>query len=222
MKYRLQFVLRLVSLLTLAVPCVAAQVYELKVQRGVPAKMRDGVVLRSDIYRPEAQGKFPVILERTPYDKKDYGVDFALRAAVHGYVFVIQDCRGRYDSDGDWEPFKYEANDGYDTVEWAASLPYSNGKVAMYGASYVGVTQMQAAIASPPHLVGIFPMFTASNYHANWVYQGGAFEQWMNESWPSSSLAPNAIERMMGRRRDANFMDSWVKKLPLLDFPLLD
>ena len=214
------FILRGVLLVGLAIPASASQIYELEVERNVPATMRDGVVLRADVYRPKAEGRFPVILERTPYDKKDYGVDFGLRAAAHGYVFITQDCRGRYNSDGDWEPFKYESNDGYDTVEWAASLPYSDGQVATYGASYVGVTQMLVAIASPPHLKGIFPMFTASNYHDNWVYQGGAFEQWFNESWPSSSLAPNALERMIARKRDANFETSWVRKLPLLDFPL--
>ena len=220
MRHLVYFCFGWVFVVGLVVSRGATPPYEITLDRNIQARMRDGVVLRADVYRPKTEGKFPVILERTPYDKKDYGVDFGLRAAARGYVFVIQDCRGRYNSDGEWEPFKYESNDGYDSVEWAASLPYSNGKVATYGASYVGVTQMLLAIAAPPHLAGIFPMFTASNYHDNWVYQGGAFEQWFNESWPSSSLAPNLTERMIARQRDTNFLLSWVQKLPLLNFPL--
>jgi putative CocE/NonD family hydrolase len=84
-------------------------------------------------------------------------------------------------------PFKHEMDDGYDTVEWAAALPHSNGKVGMFSGSYVGATQMLAAIGHPPHLAGICPVVTASNYHENWTYQGGAFEQWFNESWTSAS-----------------------------------
>ena len=96
--------------------------------RNVPAKMRDGVVLNADIYRPKAEGKFPVLLTRTPYDKRG-DRDFGPLAAAHGYVVVVQDVRGRYTSEGEWYTFKYESQDGYDTVEWAAALPYSNGKV---------------------------------------------------------------------------------------------
>ena len=155
---------------------LAAEHYDVLLERGVEAKMRDGVVLRADIYRPKADGKFPVILERTPYDKREE-VDFGLRAASLGYVAIIQDVRGRYSSDGEWDPFRHESADGYDTVEWAASLPWSNRKVGMYGGSYVGATQMLAAMASPPHLAGIHPFVTASNYHEGWTYQGGAFER---------------------------------------------
>ena len=100
--------------------------------------------------------------------------DFGPLAAARGYVVVVQDVRGRYTSEGEWYTFKYESQDGYDTVEWAAALPYSNGKVGMFGGSYVGATQMLTAIAAPPHLAGILPVVTASNYHENWTYQGGA------------------------------------------------
>jgi predicted acyl esterase len=128
----------------------AADSYAIATEFGVEAKMRDGVTLRADVYRPKAaQEKFPVLLERTPYDKHN-STAFAVRAAAHGYVVIIQDVRGRYSSDGDWYPFKNESNDGYDTVEWAAALPYSNGKVGMIGGSYVGATQMLTAIAHPP------------------------------------------------------------------------
>ena len=193
-----------------------AQNYHVTVEHNVAATMRDGIVLYADVYRPDAPGKFPVLLERTPYNK-EYGVDFGLKAAARGYVFIIQDVRGRFTSEGEWVPFKHESNDGYDTIEWAATLPYSDGKVGMTGGSYVGATQMLAAIASPPHLAGIFPFVTASNYHSNWTYQGGAFEQWFNESW-TSGLAENTLDRQMGAQTNAML---WVDKLPLAEYPLL-
>jgi uncharacterized protein len=173
MKRTLVFLVTCISVAWFVGARGVAQGNEISIDRNVTARMRDGVILRADVYRPKIEGRFPVLLARTPYNKNVNNVDFAIRAAGHGYVFIVQDCRGRYSSEGTWEPFKYESDDGYDSVEWAASLPYSNGKVAMCGASYNGVTQMLAAIASPPHLVGIFPAFTASNYHDQWVYQGG-------------------------------------------------
>lgn len=192
----------------------AADQYEVVIERGVEASMRDGVVLRADIYRPKAEGKFPVLLERTPYNKEGDG--FGLRGAAHGYVVIIQDVRGRYSSDGEWYPFQNESNDGYDSVEWAAQLPYSNGKVGMFGGSYVGATQMLAAIAHPPHLAGICPEVTASNYHENWTYQGGAFEQWFNESW-TSGLAQDTLNRKV--QHSTNAMNG-IWKLPLSEYPL--
>ena len=191
--------------------------YEVTVQRNIPAKMRDGVTLRADIYRPKADGKFPVLLVRTPYDKTGI-LNFGLRAATRGYVVVAQDVRGRFTSEGEWYPFKNESLDGYDTVEWAAALPDSNGKVGMFGGSYVGATQYLAAISKPPHLAGICPTVTASNYHDGWTYQGGAFEQWFNESW-SSGLALDT----MRRRSEKNIKPlEGSKVLPLLSYPVLE
>ncbi len=86
---------------------------------------------------------------------------FGRTAAARGYLVVVQDVRGRYTSEGEWYPFKHETDDGYDTIEWAAALPNSNGKVGMFGGSYVGATQMLAAIGHPPHLAGICPVVTA-------------------------------------------------------------
>jgi uncharacterized protein len=186
------------------------------VEHNVPAKMRDGVTLRADIYRPRAEGKFPVLLTRTPYNKT-WEMSFGVKAAENGYVLIAQDTRGRYASEGEWYPFKHESQDGYDTVEWAATLPYSDGKIGMYGGSYVGATQYLAAIANPPHLAGIFPNVTASNYHDGWTYQGGAFEQWFNESW-ATGLAENALERRVDDSGDA--LDG-TKVLPLTSYPVL-
>jgi putative CocE/NonD family hydrolase len=195
----------------------AADSYEVTIERGMPVKMRDGITLRADICRPKADGKFPVLLTRTPYDKSGV-VAFCLKAAARGYVVVAQDVRGRYGSEGDWYPFKYESQDGYDTVEWAAALPYSNGKVGMFGGSYVGATQYLAAIAKPPHLAGICPNYTAANYHDGWTYQGGAFEQWFNESW-TTGLAENTMSRRVKPGGDAV---SWTQTLPLWSYPVLE
>lgn len=185
------------------------------VQGGVEAKMRDGTILRADIYRPKDDGKFPVLLERTPYDKRNSAA-FAFRAAARGFVVVVQDVRGRYSSDGEWYPFKNESNDGYDTVEWAAALPNSNGKVGMFGGSYVGATQMLTAITHPPHLAGLCPVVTASNYHDGWTYQGGAFEQWFNQSW-TSGLAQDTLNRFIEKNTNARH-GMW--KLPVTEYPM--
>src|ERR1700722_14680302 len=193
----------------------AAEDYEVVVERNVAAKMRDGATLRADIYRPKAEGRFPVLLVRTPYDKTNES-SFGMKGAARGYVVVEQDVRGRFASEGEWYTFKNESQDGYDTVEWAAVLPYSNGKVGMFGGSYVGATQYLAAIAKPPHLAGICPTVTASNYHDGWTYQGGAFEQWFNESW-STGLAMNTMRR---RVEESNAL-SGTKTLPLADFAVL-
>jgi putative CocE/NonD family hydrolase len=197
----------------------ATELYAITIEHAVEAKMRDGTILRADIYRPTAPGKFPVILKRTPYDKHNVdAADFGVKGALRGYVVINQDVRGRYTSDGEWYPFLYESNDGYDTVEWAAALPYSNGKVGMYGGSYVGATQMLAAIAHPPHLAGICPVVTASNYHDGWTYQGGAFEQWFNESW-TSGLAQDTLNRYVQKHTNAT---NGIWKLPLSEYPLFE
>src|SRR3989440_4438564 len=205
------------TLRLVATAVMAAENYEVTVERNVAAKMRDGVTLRADIYRPKTDGKYPVLLVRTPYDKTGT-IHFGLKAAARGYVVIAQDVRGRFESEGEWYTFKYEPQDGYDTVEWAAALPYSNGKVGMFGGSYVGATQYLAALAKPPHLAGICPNVTASNYHDGWTYQGGAFEQWFNESW-TTGLAVNTMRRRVEKNADAL---SGSKVLPLVSYPVLE
>jgi putative CocE/NonD family hydrolase len=180
-------------------------------------KTRDGVTLYADIFRPKAEGRFPVLLQRTPYDKNN-GVGFGLEGAARGYVVIIQDVRGRFTSEGEWYVFKHESEDGFDVVEWAAALPYSDGKVGMWGGSYVGATQMLAAILHPPHLAGICPVVTASNYHENWTYQGGALEQWFSESW-TSGLAQNTFDRQVARASNAIQGNA---QLPLARYPLFN
>ncbi|HEX9345840.1 MAG TPA: CocE/NonD family hydrolase, partial [Candidatus Acidoferrum sp.] len=194
----------------------AQQSYAVITQNGVPMKTRDGVTLYSDIYRPKDDGKFPVILMRTPYDKSvGWAASSAYQIATHGYVVVVQDVRGRYTSEGDWYPFRHESNDGYDAIEWAAALLSSNGKVGMMGGSYVGATQMLSAIAHPPHLAGICPVVTASNYHDGWTYQGGAFEQWFDQNW-TTQLATNTMWRLIAKNTNAL---QGTPVLPLTHYP---
>jgi putative CocE/NonD family hydrolase len=195
----------------------AADPYAVTFEPDVEMKTRDGVTLYADIFRPKAEGQFPVLLQRTPYGKNN-DISIALRGAERGYVVIIQDVRGRFASEGEWYVFKHESADGYDAVEWAAALPYSNGKVGMFGGSYVGATQLLAAIAHPPHLAGICPFVTASNYHENSTYQGGAFEQWFNESW-TSKLAKNTFDRQLDRATNPVVGDS---QLPLASYPLFN
>jgi putative CocE/NonD family hydrolase len=195
----------------------AADPYAVTFEPDVAMKTRDGVTLYADVFRPKADGQFPVLLQRTPYGKSN-DISIALRGAARGYVMIVQDVRGRFASEGEWYVFKHESEDGYDAVEWAAALPYSNGKVGMFGGSYVGATQMLAAIAHPPHLAGICPFVTGSNYHENWTYQGGAFEQWFSESW-TSRLAKDTFDRQLTRATDAVVGDS---QLPLASYPLFN
>ena len=168
-------------------------------QVNVRATMRDGTVLLSDVYRPSQDGSYPVILMRLPYNKasaQTYVYGSPSYYASQCYIVVIQDVRGTYASTGEFYPFRHEMTDGYDTVEWAAGLPGSNGKVGMYGFSYVGATQWLAATQKPPHLVAIAPAMTSADYYDGWAYEGGAFSLAFNESWPVSDLAPVTATRL--------------------------
>jgi putative CocE/NonD family hydrolase len=144
------------------------------VEKHVEARMRDGTVLRADVYRPDGPGRFPALLQRTPYSKNARGsADAFRRLSASGYVVIVQDTRGRYMSDGIARPHD-EADDGYDTVEWAARLPYVDGRVGMFGGSYLATTQLAAASRAPAPLVALFPSSSyASRY--DMVFQGGAF-----------------------------------------------
>ena len=190
--------------------------YQVVVESGVRVKMHDGVSLVADVYRPKGEGKYPVLLERTPYDRKDES-SMAYELSGHGYVVVLQDTRGRYESGGEFYPFRDESQDGFDTVEWAAKLDHADGKVGMFGGSYVGATQMLAAMVRPPHLVSIFPYLTGSDYYEGWTYQSGVLMQWFTSSW-TSILAVDTLRR----RAEENLRPKeWVATLPVENYPLL-
>ena len=153
--------------------------YRVAVHKDVPFQTRDGVTLRADMYRPDADGRFPVLLSRLPYDKKGRQrpgeIDFFVE---RGYVLIYQDTRGRFASEGDeYYPLIWEAQDGYDAVEWAAGLPWSDGNVGTFGQSYLGATQYLLVPTRPPHLKTAFPISASADFHQSWVYHtGGAFE----------------------------------------------
>lgn len=205
------------------------------IEQNVPVPMRDGVILCADVYRPAAAGRYPVILQRTPYNKSLTTIGMlmldVIRTVSAGYAVVIQDSRGRYTSDGEFYTFRDDVDDGYDTVEWCAVQPWSDANIGMYGASYVGATQWLAAISTPPHLKAIFPLITASDYHEGWTYQGGAFALGFNESWTMTGLAPDTYQRLAKTQPEAadhmgnmlsgiDDMCRWFRHLPVKDFPL--
>ena len=166
--------------------------YSVKFEPHIPLTLGDGTMSYVDVFRPDAPGRFPALLQRTPYDKGGPGsrsgpVD-AIRGAMNGYAVVIQDVRGRHSSGGEFYTFVNEADDGYHSVEWVASQPWCTGKVGMYGNSYVGATQWLAAKTKPPSLAAIVPGVTASDYHEGWAWQGGAFELGFNLSWAVGPL----------------------------------
>ena len=204
----------------------------------VPIPMRDGVSLYADVYRPVGNERYPVIVSRTPYSTERFpsayeaGVYFSRR----GYVYVFQDVRGRHESDGRWEPFFDDERDGYDTVEWAARQPWSNGKVGMQGGSYLGQNQWRAAQAAPPSLVTIFPSVASTSIYHDWITLNGAWRLSFNFGWgpvrqesrimqnPGAHtvdglhaihydevqrhLPLNTMQQLVGRR--AKFYDDWL------------
>ena len=199
-------------------------------QADVPATMRDGTVLLADVYRPREPGAYPVLLMRLPYDKnaaQTYVYAKPEAYASHCYLVVIQDVRGQYASQGEFYPFRDEAADGYDTVEWAAALPGSSGKVGMYGFSYVGATQWLAATQKPPHLAAIAPAHTSSDYYDGWSYEGGAFSLAFLESWPLTSIALSGSRRLgdqavLDRIKEAQGrLPETYRHLPIKDYPWL-
>ncbi|WP_433966559.1 CocE/NonD family hydrolase [Tunturiibacter gelidiferens] len=142
---------------------VSAPTFNLKIDFNQRVKMRDGVELDADVYRPDAPGQFPVIIARTPYNKStQVGNHLAMGGyfAARGYVYVAQDVRGRGDSDGLFIPYRNDGPDGYDSIEWCAKQPWSSGKVGTIGQSYLGYDQWIAALQQPPHLTTMIVMTT--------------------------------------------------------------
>ena len=171
---------------------------EVLVQRDVPAVMRDGTALISNVYRPAKSGEYPVLLTRLPYGKdipSEGSVLDPIKGAEAGYIVVVQDVRGRYRSEGKFVPFVKEYEDGYDTVEWAAKLPGSNGSVGMYGLSYFGKTQWHAAVMRPPALKSMVPGITWGNHLNGVQMRGGVQELGLMQYWAQTALALNLLFR---------------------------
>jgi putative CocE/NonD family hydrolase len=171
------------------------------IEHDVSIPMRDGIRLRADVWRPAGPGRYPALLQRTPYNRADSfavvvnaGIE-PLRAVAAGYVVVIQDTRGRFASEGSFNPFFDEGDDGADTIEWLAAQSYCDGNVGMYGASYYAATQLLAAVRRPPALKAIAPQATASDYHDTWIYNGGALELGFTLYWALGLAAAEVARR---------------------------
>jgi len=202
---------------------------ELKVIRepNVMIPMRDGVRLAAHIIRPEGPGRYPVLITRGPYgkdsylDNPDHSIWFFPK---HGYVVVSQDCRARFESEGDYyDPLFQEVNDGCDTVEWAARQPWSNGRVGTTGQSYLGATQYTLATSDPlpPHLQVMAPFSASADFHESWGYHTGGAMEWGWMVPYAIFKGRNTLERL-GREDLLAQMDEYV--LPTDNFaqPLKD
>ncbi|MGQ0642747.1 MAG: CocE/NonD family hydrolase [Gemmatimonadaceae bacterium] len=204
----------------------AAQVMETNI--AVP--MRDGVVLRAIVLRPNANGRFPTLVYRTPYGASDAIRDYSTftRAVDRGYAVVVQDVRGRYESAGEFNAYAQEGRDGYDTIEWAAAQRWSTGDVGTFGLSYPGAVQWLAAVESPPHLKAMAPAMTFSRA-TNFWYAGGLPDL----SWPAwiwMNIAPDVRQRrnLPGPRTSREAREAWrelegplVARLPITNVPEL-
>ncbi|MFI5311684.1 MAG: CocE/NonD family hydrolase, partial [Gemmatimonadales bacterium] len=201
-------------------------------ETNVEAKMRDGVILRADVYHPVGDARLPALLERTPYSKNPgRGENRFSRMAAHGDVVVVQDTRGRYTSDGVARPHD-EAEDGYATIEWVATLPWVNGRVGTFGASYGATTQLMAAPLRPPHLVALAPYSSYSSRY-DMVFQGGAFYLADGLSWNLGQAADVRRRRLtpdadrdgaigMTQAERQAFNADWLWRVPLKSIDVMD
>lgn len=169
--------------------------------------VRDGVKLATDVYLPEGTGPWPVVLTRTPYGKSILGPPSSKQWIEHGYAFVIQDTRGRFKSEGVDRPFMDDHTDGYDTIEWIAKQPWSNGKVGMAGASAMGIAANQASILNPPHLTAMYVIVAPSSAYSQAIFIGGVFRKEMNEGWLKAQNQVAAIKDTMGHNVYDHFYD---------------
>ena len=185
-------------------------------QTDIPMPMRDGVLLRADIWRPAGPGPFPTLICRTPYGK-DTDRDelrFARSAVARGYAVVIQDVRGRFASDGEFEPHRNEGRDGYDSIEWLAAQPWCDGRVGTFGLSYPGSAQWLAALEQPPHLLAMAPAMTYARLRQA-VYPGGVMDMdWTR--WALVSMAPDlrARKHLPGPKTGREAWLDWQRRGP--------
>jgi hypothetical protein len=210
--------------------------HNILVERDVMVTMRDGVKLAADIYRPNDNAEHPTLVNQHPYDNDMFLVVHELLfspliAAQNGYVVITTEARGRSGSEGEWRPYGDEGKDVYDTIEWAAAQPWSDGKVGLYGACALGLAAIQGAVERPPHLKAVFSYMTATDFHSGWTYSaGGALELGFQMSWVWTILARDTLSRLnLDQETLAAADDKLVQAsgdmlksasyLPLIDFP---
>jgi uncharacterized protein len=189
-------------------------------QPDVRMPMKDGVQLAANIFRPKGEGRFPVILMRTPYGKPGEKSGEAKRYTEAGYALVVQDCRGRGKSEGAWDPFRYDPGDGFDTQEWIGKQPWCNGEIGTAGGSYVGWTQWASAPGGSRYLKAMVPVVPFGNAF-DLAYTGGAFQLALLMGWGSAvggvSLAPDKLQEAFRHLPLRTFGDQFEKKVPYLN-----
>ena len=204
------------AILTAQQPAATDQSTKFLIENDVTIPMRDGVVLRADVLRPHAEGRFPVLVYRTPYGKEFALKDYTTfrRAVERGYVVVVQDVRGRYASAGEFRPYQNEGRDGYDTIEWAAVQPWSNGAVGTFGLSYPGAVQWLAAVENPPHLLAMVPAMTFSTPQ-NFFYTWGVWDMsWMQWIWDNIAPDVRVKKNLPGPKTYEEAIAEWSKVGP--------
>jgi hypothetical protein len=186
------------------------------VDENVAVPMRDGVILRADVYRPETEGRIPAIVNRTPYDRTSPLIQLAAiepqRVVEAGFALVCQDVRGRFGSEGQFYAFVPDRDDTVDTIEWTAARPWCDGAVGMAGRSYAATVQWLGARARPPSLRAISPIVTGSDFFNGWIYEGGAFQLGFNVFWIWLMSEPRSVGKL----------DQVYRHLPLRTLPVPD
>ena len=218
-------------------PEVSQPIHEIQVERNVPIPMRDGTILRADVYRPQTEGQYPVLVERVAYELVERCQANGEYHARRGYVFVGQNVRGRFASRGVFSLGRDDAwganRDGYDTIEWAGTQPWSNGNVGMLDGSNSGLTQYLLAPTRPPHLKALFVRQAGSDPYHDLVFPGGAYWLGFRTKWimdlvltylqhesappgPGTDAARARLEKALLE------IESWNRRLPLKSCPPLE
>ncbi|MAF10994.1 hypothetical protein CMK11_11150 [Candidatus Poribacteria bacterium] len=219
----------------MAEEAISKPIHDVQVDRHVSVPMRDGTILRADVYRPTAEGQYPVVLERVAYELIDRCTVNGEFFAQHGYVFVGQSVRGRFGSGGRFEPMRDDAwganQDGYDSVEWAGAQPWSDGNVGMADGSYSGLTQYLVAPTRPPHLKALFARQADTGWYGGHNYRGGAHDLGRRREWAlkqtliqlEHETAPPGTEEARERLSKAvDEIETWYWHLPLKSCPPLE
>ncbi|MFN2462765.1 MAG: CocE/NonD family hydrolase [Candidatus Dormibacteria bacterium] len=206
-------------------------------ERGIPVPMRDGVVLAADLYRPDDTERHPVLVQRTPYDRTMAANAISdidpVKMALAGYVVVVQDVRGRYDSEGAFVTYDNEADDGFDTVEWAARQEWSDGSVGAFGLSYMAQCALLAASRRPPALRAVASLQSPDSTTGGDRYRGGALALGVLAGWAMQTIVPAEVLRAARTDPsryaeipavidDVDGLDAHMARLPLVPFPPMD
>src|SRR5262245_22384399 len=213
--FGLIFSIAALQTLSAQIPATTRQ-SNIHLEKDVAVPMRDGVILRADILRPEKEGRFPTLVYRTPYGKEFALKDYTTfqQAVERGYAVVVQDVRGRYASAGVFTPYQNEGRDGYDTIEWAATQPWSNSAVGTFGLSYPGAVQWLAAVESPPHLKAMVPAMTFSTPQ-NFFYCWGLWDlSWTEWIWDNIAPDIRVKKSLDGPRTYEEAIEAWKTVSP--------